>query len=498
MEEYTIQELQEKMTSGELTSRQITELYLERIEQIDQQGPAVNAVIELNPDALEIASQLDQERQAGQVRGPLHGIPIMLKDIIETADKMSSTAGSLALQGHIAKQDAFIVTKLRQAGAIILGKNTLSEWGNFRSTKSVSGWSSRGGQVKNPYVLDRNPCGSSSGTSVAVAANLCAAGVGGETDGSIICPSQTNGVVGLKPTLGLVSRSGIIPIAHSQDTAGPIARTVADAAALLGALVGVDPRDPITQESQGKFHTDYTQFLDPDGLKGARISVSRNFFGFNEAVDKIIEDCIQTIKDAGAVVIDPVEIKTAKDLGDNEVNVLLYEFKHDINKYLAQLGPDMPAHTLEELIAYNIQHKNAVMPHFGQERFEGAQEKGPLTEPEYQKALADNLRLSREEGIDATLKEHNLDAIIAPSGGPAWLIDYEKGDVYEGGSSGTAAVAGYPNITVPAGYINGLPVGINFMSTAYQEPTLLKLAYAFEQAAKVRVPPKFLETIDSN
>lgn len=498
MEEYTIQELQEKMTSGELTSRQVTEMYLERIEQIDQQGPAVNAVIELNPDALEIADTLDEERQAGQVRGPLHGIPIMLKDIIETADKMTTTAGSLALKGHIAQQDAFIVENLRKAGAIILGKNTLSEWGNFRSTKSTSGWSSRGGQAKNPYVLDRNPCGSSSGTAVAATANLCAAGVGGETDGSIICPSQTNGVVGLKPTLGLVSRSGIIPIAHSQDTAGPMARTVADAAALLGALVGVDPRDSVTQESQGKFHPDYTQFLDPGGLKGARIGVARNFFDFDEEVDKIIEGCIQALKDAGAVVIDPVEIKTVESLGENEITVLLYEFKHDLDKYLAQLGPDIPVHSLEELIAYNIQHKDTIMPHFGQERMEAAQEKGPLTNEEYKKALADNHRLSRGEGIDATLKEHNLDAIIAPSGGPAWLVDYENGDDYKGGSSATCAVSGYPNITVPAGYVNALPVGISFMGAAYQESTLLKLAYAFEQTTKVRVPPKFLETLGSN
>lgn len=493
MDEYTISELQEKMTSGELTARQITEMYLERIEQIDKQGPAINAVIELNPEALEIADALDQERQEGNVRGPLHGIPIMMKDIIETADKMTTTAGSLALEGHIAKQDAFIVENLRKAGVILLGKNTLSEWGNFRSDKSTSGWSSRGGQVRNPYALDRNPCGSSSGTGVAVAANLCAVGIGGETDGSIVCPSQANGIVGIKPTLGLVSRSGIIPISHSQDTAGPMARTVADAAALLGALTGIDPRDPVTQESLGQHHTDYTQFLDADGLKGARIGVARNYFGFNDKVDQIIEDNIQALKDAGAEIIDDL---TLESVGESELTVLLYEFKDDLNKYLATLEPEMPIHSMEELVAYNLKHKDTVMPHFGQERVEGALEKGPLTDEEYTKALADNHRLSREEGMDAILKEHNLDAIIAPSGGPAWLTDPVNGDNYKGGSSSPCAVSGYPNITVPAGYVSGLPVGISFMGTAYQEPTLLKLAYAFEQATKVRVPPKFLETIN--
>ena len=495
MEELSISDLQASMQSGALTSRQVVEGYLERIASIDRASPRLNAVIELNPDALEIADGLDRERKQGGIHGPLHGIPILLKDNIDTADKMMTTAGSLALEGHIAVQDAFLVDRLRQAGAVILGKANLSEWANFRSTHSVSGWSSRGSQTRNPYVLDRNPCGSSSGSAVAVAANLCAGAVGTETDGSIICPSQTNGVVGIKPTLGLISRSGIIPIAHSQDTAGPMGRSVADAAVLLGAMTGIDVRDSATSSSQGKAYSDYTQFLDKGGLQGARIGVARSFFEFHPQVDKIIEACLETLKSLGAELIDPVEIENAKKLGETEIEVLTYEFKADLNAYLANLGPQAAVHSMQDLIAFNEQHRDKVMPYFGQERMLKAQEKGPLTDDAYLKALETTQRLARAEGIDATLEKHQLNAIVAPTGGPAWLVDYVNGDCGEGGSWSPAAVAGYPNITVPAGYVSGLPVGISFFGAAYSEPVLIRLAYAFEQATKARRQPQFLATV---
>jgi len=496
MEPVTISEMKAQMQAGELSSRQLVERYLERIHSLDRDGPRLNAIIELNPDALEIAARLDQERLAGQSRGPLHGIPIVLKDNIDTADRMTTTAGSLALEGHIASQDAFLVSRLRRAGAVILAKANLSEWANFRSTRSVSGWSSRGGQTLNPYALDRNPCGSSSGSAVAVAADLCAAAVGTETDGSIVCPSHVNGVVGIKPTLGLVSRSGVIPIAHSQDTAGPIARTVSDAAILLGAMTGVDPRDPATASSQGKLHNDYAQFLKADGLQGARIGVARNFFDFHPQVDKIMESCQEALKSGGAELVDPADIETKDKTDDTELEILFYEFKSDLNAYLGALGPQALVHSLEEVIAFNEANRQRVLPYFGQERMLKAQAKGPLTDEAYLKALETNHRLARDEGIDLTLQKHRLDAIVAPTGSPAWLIDYVNGDHSGGGSSSPAAVAGYPNITVPAGYVYGLPVGISFIGAAYSEPVLLRLAYAFERITRVRKPPQFLPKVN--
>jgi len=498
MEEWTIQQMQELMGKGELTARELARLYLERIEQIDHNGPKINAIIETNPDALAIAAALDRERAEGRVRGPLHGIPIVLKDNIDTHDGMTTASGSLALQGSIAPQDAFITARLREAGAVILAKANLSEWANFRSTHSVSGWSSRGGQARNPYALDRSPCGSSSGSGAAVAANLCAAAIGTETDGSIICPSQTNGIVGIKPTLGLVSRSGIIPIAHSQDTAGPMARTVADAAALLGALAGADPRDPATNASQepGRAFSDYTAFLDADGLKGTRIGVARNFSGYNPRTEAIFEQCLAVLKNLGAELVDPANIETEKQLGEHEIEVLYYEFKADLNAYLSTLGPGAPVHTMEEVIAFNEKNREQVMPYFGQEQMLKAQEKGPLTEEAYLKALETGQRLARAEGIDATLQKHNVQALVAMSGDPAWLIDFVNGDSSGGGSCTTpAAVAGYPHITVPAGQVCGLPVGLSFFGGAWSEPVLIKLAYAFEQATKARCAPQFLSTV---
>jgi amidase len=494
--EATIAELGRQMDAGELSARGLVEMYLQRIHEIDREGPALNAVIELNPDALTMADALDAERRDKGTRGPLHGIPVLLKDNIDTADRMQTTAGSLALEGSIAPQDATVAYRLREAGAVLLGKANLSEWANFRSTRSSSGWSSRGGQTKNPYALDRNPCGSSSGSAVAVAANLCAVAVGTETDGSLICPAQTNSIVSIKPTLGLVSRFGVIPIAHSQDTAGPMARTVADAAVLLGALAGEDARDPATEGSRDKASPDYTAFLDPDGLRGARIGVARSFFGFDPEVDQIMEACIETMARLGAEIVDPAEIKTAGEFRTTEIEVLLYEFKADLNDYLARLGADAPVHSLLEIIEFNEQHRDRVMPYFGQERMLLAQEKGPLTDEAYLEALATNRRLARDEGIDATLQAFNLEAIVAPSGGPACLTDWVRGDHHAGGSSSPAAVAGYPSTTVPAGHVFGLPVGISFFAGAYQEPTLIRLAFAFEQATRMRHPPQFLPTAD--
>ncbi|MFX1310437.1 MAG: amidase [Promethearchaeota archaeon] len=496
MKEYTIDEIQSRMEKGELSSKKLTEMYLTRIQEIDKKGPKLNAIIEINPEAMKLAKILDEERKNKSIRSPLHGIPVIIKDNINTLDKMQTTAGSLAFKGHIASEDAFIVKKLRDAGAIILAKANLSEWANFRSTRSTSGWSSRGGQTLNPYALDRNPCGSSSGSAVAVAANLCSVSIGTETDGSVICPSHINSIVGIKPTIGLVSRTGIVPISHNQDTAGPMARTVRDAAILLSVIVGIDPDDSSTSKHNYDIPSDYTKFLDPNSLRGARIGVARNYFGKNDLIDTLIEQAIEKMKELGSEIIDPVEIKNLNDLREHEFQILLTDFKHDLNEYIAKYSPINSIKNLDDLIKFNIKHQDEVMPYFKQELFTMANEKGPITSDEYKDALEKCHYLAREEGIDAVLKEHQLDAIIAPSGGTAWLIDYINGDHSTGGSSSIAAVAGYPNITVPAGYVYGLPVGISFFTGAFQEVKLLKIAYAFEQATKLRKPPKFLPKVE--
>ncbi len=489
LEEITISELQAAMKSGTMTAREITQKYLDRIKEID---PKLNSVIEVNPDALKIADEMDKERKAGKVRSAMHGIPILLKDNIDTADKMKTTAGSLALaDAPTPKQDAFLVQQLRAAGAVILGKTNLSEWANFRSTKSSSGWSGRGGQTHNPYILDRNPCGSSSGSGSAVAANLTAVAIGTETDGSIICPASTCGIVGLKPTLGLVSRTGVIPIAHSQDTAGPMTRTVADAAVLLGVLVGNDKDDSITSQSS-KGEKDYTRFLQKDGLKGARIGVARQIFGRNAKIDAVIEPHLKVLQAGGATLVD-IEFATSGKFGDAEYEVLLYEFKEDLNKYLAARGGQMK--TLADSIKFNDAMRDKEMPYFGQEIFLLAQEKGDLNERAYRIALLQSKLYTQEQGIDAVMDKDKLDAVVAPSGGVAWMTDLVNGDcgVFEGITS-FAAVAGYPSITVPAGFVQELPVGITFVGRAFSEPALIKIAYAFEQATKARKPPKFLPT----
>jgi amidase len=497
-DEATIADLQRRMKGGEISAHSLTQAYLSRIQEMDSRtannGPGLNAVIEVNPDALAIAAELDKERKAKGPRGPMHGIPVLIKDNIDTADRMQTTAGSLALVGSKPAQDAGVARKLREEGAVILGKTNLSEWANIRSSHSTSGWSGRGGQTRNPYVLDRNPCGSSSGSGAAVSANLCAVAVGTETDGSIVCPSSANGIVGIKPTLGLISRAGIIPISHSQDTSGPMARTVRDAAILLGALAGSDSRDAATAEANAKLHQDYTQFLDPNGLKGARIGVARKYFGFSDSVDALMNHVIDEMKSAGAVIVDPADLESFGKFDDTELLVLMYELKADLNAYLAS-RPGAGVHTLADVIAFNEKNKEREMPYFGQDLFLKAQEKGPLTDKQYLDALAANHKLSREGGIDGVMDKFHLDAIVAPTGGPAWLTDPVDGDHSSGGSSNAAAVAGYPNINVPAGLIFGLPVGISFFGRAWSEPVLLKIAYGFEQLVKARQKPQFLEKV---
>jgi amidase len=497
LDEITIGELQDGMKSGKYSARAIAEKYLARIAAIDESGPRVNSVIETNPDALEIAEALDQERKEKGPRGELHGIPILIKDNIATADRMMTTAGSLALVGSKPPRDAFLAQKLREAGAVILGKTNLSEWANIRSNHSISGWSGRGGQTRNPYALDRNPCGSSSGTGAGIAANLAAVGIGTETDGSIVCPSSANGLAGIKPTVGLVSRSRIIPISHTQDTAGPMCRTVRDAAILLGALTGVDPDDKATAASNGKSFRDYTQFLKADGLRGARIGVLRKAFGFNPAVDKLMEAALEAMKKQGATLVDPVEIETSGKFAETEFLGFMYELKADLDAYLAWLGPNAPVKTLKEIIEFNEKNAAKEMPFFGQENFLKAEEKGPLTTQEYVDAIKKNHELAGKGGIDATTDKHKLDAIVAPTGGPAWLTDIVNGDSFGGGSSEFAAAAGYPNVNVTVGFAFGLPVGISFFGRAWSEPVLIKLAYAFEQATKFRRAPRFLPHVEA-
>jgi len=495
LNELSVAQLQDGMTSGRYTSHRLVELYLQRIAQIDTAGPRLRSVIETNPDALSIADALDTERKAKGPRGPLHGIPVLIKDNIDTGDKMLTTAGSLALVGAPAPRDSFVVERLRAAGAVLLGKTNLSEWANIRSTRSTSGWSARGGLVKNPYVLDRNPCGSSSGTGAAIAANLAAVGVGTETDGSVVCPSSVAALVGIKPTIGLVSRSGIVPIAHSQDTAGPMTRTVTDAAVLLNAMAGVDPRDASTSSARSA-REDYTAALNMNALQGARIGVARQqYFGYSATADNLIEEAIAQMKAAGATIVDPADIPTAARLDACEIEVLLYELKADLNAYLATRGNAAAASTLKDLIAFNERERAREMPYFGQELFVRAETKGPLTTPEYVAASTLCRRLAGEQGIDAVMTMHRLDALVAPTLGPAWPTDLLNGDHIGGSSSTPAAVAGYPSITVPAGWVGELPVGILFIGRAWSESRLIGLAFAFEQASKHRRPPKFLATV---
>jgi amidase len=495
LDEITIADLQDGMKSGKFTARSIAERYLSRIEAVDKQGPAINAVIELNPDAIAIADEMDAERKAKGVRSPLHGIPVLIKDNIDTADRMMTTAGSLALVGARPPKDSLVAAKLRTAGAVILGKTNLSEWANIRSSHSTSGWSGRGGLTKNPYALDRNACGSSSGSGAATAANLCAIAIGTETDGSVVCPASANGLVGIKPTVGLVSRTGIVPISHSQDTAGPMARTLRDAATLLSSIVGSDPSDTATLASQGKMQSDYTQFLDPNGLKGARVGVARKYFGFSEAVDSLMETALDVMKKQGATLVDPADLDTFGKFDDSEFLVFLYELKADLNSYLSRLASSSEVHTLKDIIDFNEKNKAKEMPYFGQDIFIKSEAKGPLTDQPYLDALEKNRRLARTEGIDALMDKHKLDAIVAPTAGPACLTDLLDGDHFTGGSSNAAAVAGYPNINVPAGYVGGMPIGLSFFGRAWSEPTLIKLAYSFEQATNFRKPPQFLPTL---
>lgn len=497
LEEITVADLQKGLASGKWTSLTLMRAYLDCIHAFDKSGPKLNSIIELNPDAEAIAAQADAERKAGRIHGPLHGIPVLIKDNIATADRMQTTAGSLALVGAGApnNKDAFVAAQLRRGGAVLLGKTNLSEWANWRSGHSTSGWSGRGGQTRNPYALDRNPSGSSSGTGAAVSANLCAVGIGTETDGSIVSPSCSNGLVGIKPTVGLVSRAGIVPISHTQDTAGPMARCVADAAALLTVIAGADPDDEATSASSGHIAPDYTRFLDPDGLRGLRIGIIGKFAKVTSGIDKLFAEAVAAMKSAGAEVIDNVDFATMGKFDEAENIVLDYEFKADVNQYLAALGPHAKVRTLADVIDFNIAHAAQEMPYFGQEVLIRSQGRTGLDSDEYKKALADCRRLSRSEGIDAMLKKDRLDVLIGITGTPAWFTDWVNGDAFGFSNSSLAAVAGYPHITVPMGYIFGLPVGISFIGAAWSEPTLIRAAYAYEQATKHRRAPKFSPTV---
>ena len=491
LDELSIAELAQGLGSGRWTSRRLAQLYLHRIDELDRRGPELRSVIEVNSDAVADAIRLDQERKSGKVRGPLHGIPILLKDNIDVAGRMSTTAGSLALENWHAPQDAFIAARLREAGAVILGKTNMSEWANFRSTHSVSGWSGRGGQTRNPYALDRNPSGSSSGSGAAVAANLCAAAIGTETDGSVTSPSSINGIAGIKPTVGLLSRTGIIPISASQDTAGPMARDVRSVAILLSAMAGVDPQDLATTVADRHAEGDYTRLLDAAGLRGARLGIARQFFKNNAMMDAFLSNCVDALKKAGAEVVDPTDLPTHGQLDAPENEVLLYEFKDGLNKYLARLPEASPVRTLEQLIAFNERNRDREMPYFAQELLIQSQAKGPLTDAKYLNAREGAIRLSRTEGIDAVIGKHRLDAIVTLTSGPAWFIDMVNGDHDTGGCTTPAAVAGYPHVTVPAGFYRGLPMGLSFFGPAWSEAVLLKLAYAWEQTMKARRKPGF-------
>ncbi len=495
LDEITIDDLRSGFKSGKYTVRSVVEKYIKRISEIDKAGPAINSVIQLNPDALKIADALDKELKEKGPRSPMHGIPVLIKDNIDTADNMETTAGSFALMDAKPVKDSFVVKQLRDAGALILGKTNLSEWANMRSSHSTSGWSGRGGLTKNPYALDRNCSGSSSGSGAAAAANLCAVAIGTETDGSVVSPSSLNGLVGIKPTVGLVSRTGIIPISHTQDTAGPMCRTVRDAAILLSVMADADDEDEATQNKGRSNVNDYTKFLNKDGLKGARIGVLRQYFRFLPSVDKIINDSLEVLQQQGAILIDPIVIDTLGKFDDSEGAVLRYELKADMAAYLKHRGNGTSFHTLKDLIEFNKNHPDKEMPYFNQELFLQAEEKGPLTDKEYLEAVEKNHRMTREEGIDAVMDKYKLDAIVSPTDSPAWMTDLVDGDHFLGGSAQLAAVAGYPHITVPAGEVFGLPVGISFFGKAWSEPVLLKIAYAFEQATKARKTPSFLPTV---
>jgi amidase len=495
--ERSIAELGAGLAAGRFSSAQLVELYLGRIEAVDGGASGVHALAELNPDALAIAAERDRERQAGRVRGPLHGIPIVVKDNLDSGDRMRTTAGSLALAESIAPRDAFVVERLRAAGAVLLGKTNLSEWANFRSSSSTSGWSGRGGQVRNPYALDRNPCGSSSGSGAAASASLAAAAVGTETDGSVICPAAMCGLVGLKPTVGLVSRSGIIPIAHSQDTAGPMGRTVEDVALLLTAMTGTDPRDPATAASAGRTESDYRRLFGPGALRGVRLGVVRDYFGWHAEIERQFPALLDALRELGAELVDPAELQRNREMGDAEYEVLLYEFKHDLEVYLAALPERGQPRSLAALIEFNRVNAAREMPWFGQDVFEAAEAKGPLSEAKYLEALATCWRLSRDEGLDPLFNgERPLDALVSPTTGPAFLTDWVNGDAYGGSITGPAAVSGYPHLTVPAGFVHGLPWGISFLGPAWSEAKLLAYGAAFERLTRARRPPRLLPTLD--